>query len=77
MPYGIAIPIIFWYFVIRMWIDCGRKIPLMFIGFWAVAVFGFPLFHLPPLASPLTVVFLAIILYLIHRYQTALSSLSH
>ena len=69
-----AVPIIFWYLVIRVWIDSGRKIPLIFVGFWAVAVFAFPAMHLPELASSLTVIFLAIILYLIHRYQTALSS---
>ena len=74
MGYGLAIPIIFWYLLIRVWIDGDRKIPLTFIGFWAVTVFGFPLVHLPPLASSLTVIFLAIILYLIHRYQTALVS---
>ena len=64
MGYELAVPIIFWYLLIRVWIACGRKIPLIFIGFWAVAVFAFPL-HLPPLS--LTVIFLAIILYLIHR----------
>jgi hypothetical protein len=74
MGYELAVPIIFWYLLIRVWIDCGRKIPLNFIGLWAIAVFAFPALHLPALASSLTVIFLAIILYLIHRYTTALAS---
>ena len=40
MGYALAVPIIFWYFVIRVWILTGRKIPLIFIGLWIVAVFA-------------------------------------
>jgi hypothetical protein len=72
MGYGLAVPIIFWYFVIRVWIRTSGRIPLLFIGLWIVAVFGFPMLHIPALVSPLTVVFLAIVLILIDRYQTGL-----
>ena len=72
MAYGLFVPIIFWYFVIRVWILTGRKIPLIFIGLWIVAVFGFPMMRLPALVSPLTVIFLAVVLILIDRYQTGL-----
>ena len=72
MPYGLVVPIIFWYLVIRMWKLTGRKIPLIFIVLWIVAVFGFPLLRLPALVSPLTVIFLGIVLALIDRYQTGL-----
>ena len=74
MGYGLAVPIIFWYIAIRVWILHSRKIALVFIGLWLVAVFGFPMMHLPVLAAQLTVIFLAIILILIDRYQTALHS---
>jgi hypothetical protein len=72
MGYGLAVPIIFWCFVIRVWILTGRKLPLIFIGLWIVAVFGFRYLHLPALVSPLTVVSLAIVLILIDRYETGL-----
>ena len=72
MGYGLAVPIIFWYFVIRVWRLTGRKIPLIFIGLWIVAVFGFPMMRLPALVSPLTVIFLAVVLVLVDRYHTAL-----
>jgi hypothetical protein len=72
MGCGFVVPIIFWYFVIRVWILTGRKIPLIFIGLWIVAVFSPPHLHLPALVSPLTVIFLAIVLVLIDRYQTGL-----
>jgi hypothetical protein len=73
MGYGLAVPIIFWYVVIRVWILTGRKIPLIFIGLWLVVVFGFPYLHLPSLVSPLTVISMAIVLVLIDRYQAGLS----
>jgi hypothetical protein len=72
MGYVLAVPIIFWYFVIRVWILTGRKIPLIFIGLWIVAVFAPPHLHLPALVSPLTVISLAIVLVLIDRYQAGL-----
>jgi len=72
MAYGFAVPIIFWYFVIRAWILTGRKIPLIFIGLWIVVVLAPPYLHLPALVSSLAVIFLSIILILIDRYQTGL-----
>ena len=74
MGYVFVVPIIFWYFVIRVWILTGRKIPLIVIGLWIVAVFAPPRLHLPALVSPLTVISLAIVLILIDRYQTALKA---
>jgi|GEM_PF-746902 len=72
MGYDFVVPIIFWYFVIRVWILTGRKIPLIFISLWIVAVFGFPMMRLPAWVSPITVIFLAVTLLLIDRYQTGL-----
>jgi len=73
MGYGLVAPIIFWYLVIRIWVRNGRKIPLIFIGLWCFATFGFPMLRLPGLASSLTVIALGMILYIIDRYKTALS----
>ena len=69
-PYGIAVPIIFWYLIIRVWMQSGRKIPFIFIGLWILAVVGMSYLHLPALASRLTQIALAIGLVLIDRYQT-------
>jgi hypothetical protein len=70
MPYGIAVPIIYSYFLIRMWRLHSRGIAIVFLGLWGVVMFGFPLLHLPVLASPLTEIGLGIILILIDRYKT-------
>jgi hypothetical protein len=70
MAYGLIVPIIFWFLLIRVWIQSGRRIPFTFIGLWILAVIGFPYFHLPALASGLTQIALAICLVLIDRYQT-------
>jgi len=72
MGYGIAVPIIFWYFVIRVWILHSRRIAVLFVALWLVAAFGVPRTPLPMLASPLAVIFLTIVLLLIDRYQSTL-----
>ncbi len=70
MPYAIAIPIIYLYYLIRMWRLHSRSIAMLFLGLWGVVILGFPLLHLPVLASPLTEIGLGIILILIDRYKT-------
>lgn len=70
IPYGLAVPIIFWYFVLRMWARYGPGMPLVFVGLWVVAMFGFPLLHLPGLASSLSVIGLAIAMVLIDKYRS-------
>jgi hypothetical protein len=68
--FGLVVPIIFWYLIIRVWMQSCRGIPFIFIGLWILAVIGMSYFHLPALASRLTQVALAISLVLIDRYQT-------
>jgi hypothetical protein len=70
LGYPLIVPVIFWYLLIRVWIESGRRIPFIFIGLWIVAVFGLPYFHLPSLALRLTEIALSISLVLIDRYQT-------
>jgi hypothetical protein len=72
--YGLIVPIIFWYLLIRVWVHSGRRIPFVFIGLWVIAVFGLPYLHFPVLASRLGEIGLAVCLVLIDRYQTGYSS---
>jgi len=74
MGYGLIVPIIFCYFLIRVWVLYSRRISAIFAGLWIVAVFGFPMLQLSRLVSSLTVIFLAVVLLLIDRYQSTLSA---
>ena len=39
---GIIVLVVFWGLAIKMWIMEGPKVPLIFIGVWLTAFFGFP-----------------------------------
>jgi hypothetical protein len=75
MGWGLVVTIIFWYLVIRVWILSGKRIPLIFVGLWLLAVFGVPYLQVPWRISLLAVVFLSICLVLIDRYQTTRSGM--
>ncbi len=40
---GLIVILAFWGLAFRMWIVGGPKVPLIFIGLWLAAFFGFPL----------------------------------
>ena len=39
---GLIVILAFWGLAFRMWITDGPKVPLIFIGLWLAAFFGFP-----------------------------------
>jgi len=69
--YFYAVPFIFVYLLIRVWWLHSRSLGLGFLGLGLFAIFVPPLIHLPVLVSPLSLVALAIVLYLIDRYRSA------
>ena len=71
MSYWMAVPIIFIYLLIRVWWLHSRRIALGFLALWIFANYVPPALHLPALISPLTVIGLAMILYMIDRYKSA------
>jgi hypothetical protein len=65
----------FWVMAIWLWVDDGPKIPLIFIGLWFAALFGFPLIGLSGFLFVAFEAVLAAILLVIQRSKARISIL--
>jgi len=70
MLFGV-VPIIFLYLLIRVWRLHSKSLALGFMGLGIFAEVVPSMLHLGVLVSPLSLVGLAIVLYLIDRYKSA------
>jgi hypothetical protein len=62
----------FWIAAIKLWILDGPKIPLIFIAVWLAAFWVIPLMHWPSVILIVLSCLLAVVLFLIDRYKSAL-----
>ncbi|HLQ79313.1 MAG TPA: hypothetical protein VK210_18275 [Terriglobia bacterium] len=69
--YFYAVPFIFVYLLIRVWWLHSKPLALGFLGLGIFAAVVPSMLHLGVLVSPLSLVALAIVLYLIDRYRSA------
>jgi len=67
---GLVALIAFWGVAIRLWMIDGPKIPLIFIGLWALGFFGFPMLHWSGIFFIAYECILAAILLIIERYKS-------
>ena len=62
----------FWVAAIKLWFTDGAKIPLICIGLWFAVFLSVPLLHLPFIAFTVASCILAVFLFLVDRYKSAL-----
>jgi hypothetical protein len=60
----------FWVAAIKLWIVDGPKIPLVFIGLWLLAFFGFPALGLSAAVFLAVECIMAVILLITERYKS-------
>lgn len=63
---------LFWIAAIKLWFDDGPRIPLVCIALWFVVLLLVSLLHLPFVVFPVTTCVLAVFLFLVDRYKSAL-----
>lgn len=63
---------LFWIAAVKLWFTDGPKIPLICIALWLVAFVLVPLLHCPGVVFLVVDCLLAVVLFLIDRYKSAL-----
>ena len=69
---GLIALIVFWGSAIRLWVEDGAKIPLIFIALWFAGLFGIPLLGLNSYFFLMFEALLAAMLLIIHQYKSSL-----
>jgi hypothetical protein len=67
--FGLIALIAFWAAAIKLWILDGPKIPLVFIGLWLAAFFGFPMLGWSGAVFLAVECLMAVILLITERYK--------
>jgi hypothetical protein len=72
IPYAALILGLFWAAAIKLWFTDGPKIPVICIILWFSFFFGVPLLHLPGIIFIVAEAILALGMFLVDRYKSAL-----
>lgn len=70
IPYGGIAIIVFWIAAIKMWVQHGPRIPLIFIGLFFLIYLGLPLLPLTQVTFQIFVCLLGIAMLLIDRAKS-------
>ena len=74
IPFALIALGLFWIAAIKLWFADGPKIPLICIALWLVAFLAVPRLHWSQAVFLVVECILAVILFLIDRYKSALLS---